>query len=60
MIDLSRLSALRRKMEDLSLRNQVLRAEAEQNARSLAGALDGTRLLVRTLRARREAVHSFV
>ena len=58
MIDLSRLSALRRKMEDLSLRNQVLRAEAEQNARSLAGSLDGTRMLVRTLRARREAVHA--
>ena len=60
MIDLSRLAALRRKMEDLSLRNQVLRAEAEQNARSLAGALHGSRLLVRTLRARREAVHSLV
>lgn len=50
MLDVPRLDALRRQMEDLATRNLLLRAEVERHADTLSASLLGSQSLVRRLR----------
>lgn len=50
MLDVPRLDALRRQMEDLATRNLLLRAEVERHASTLSASLIGSQSLVRRLR----------
>jgi len=55
MLDVPRLDALRRQMEDLATRNLMLRAEVERHADTLSASLLGSQNLIRRMRELRRS-----